>query len=74
MQPKKDAHFACVGRVSDISRGSVSVADILRITDGVLAEHGDVLQDEASRESSNRGLPMFGEGFGSAESRTATHC
>jgi predicted SnoaL-like aldol condensation-catalyzing enzyme len=38
-------------------------ADILRITDGVLAEHWDVLQDEATRAESKSGLPMFGERF-----------
>jgi predicted SnoaL-like aldol condensation-catalyzing enzyme len=40
------------------------VADIVRIQDGVLAEHWDVIQDEASRESSKSGLPMFGDRFG----------
>jgi predicted SnoaL-like aldol condensation-catalyzing enzyme len=39
-------------------------ADIIRIEDGVLAEHWDVLQDEASRASSKSGLPMFGDEFG----------
>jgi predicted SnoaL-like aldol condensation-catalyzing enzyme len=38
-------------------------ADILRIADGVLAEHWDVLQDEATREESQSGLPMFGTTF-----------
>ena len=38
-------------------------ADILRIQDGVLAEHWDVIQDEATRESSKSGLPMFGDKF-----------
>jgi predicted SnoaL-like aldol condensation-catalyzing enzyme len=38
-------------------------ADILRIEDGVLVEHWDVIQDEASRESSKSGLPMFGDEF-----------
>src|SRR6516165_9884820 len=36
-------------------------ADILRIEDGLLAEHWDVIQDEASRSTSKIGLPMFGE-------------
>jgi predicted SnoaL-like aldol condensation-catalyzing enzyme len=35
------------------------VVDILRIADGVLAEHWDVIQDEASPETSKSGLPMF---------------
>jgi predicted SnoaL-like aldol condensation-catalyzing enzyme len=39
-------------------------ADILRINDGILVEHWDVIQDEATRESSKSGLPMFGDKFG----------
>jgi predicted SnoaL-like aldol condensation-catalyzing enzyme len=39
------------------------VADIVRMEDGVLAEHWDVIQDEATREQSRSGLPMFGEQF-----------
>jgi predicted SnoaL-like aldol condensation-catalyzing enzyme len=39
------------------------VADILRIEDGVLAEHWDVIQDEATREQSRSGRPMFGDSF-----------
>jgi predicted SnoaL-like aldol condensation-catalyzing enzyme len=38
-------------------------ADIVRIADGVLAEHWDVLQDEAARADSKSGLPMFGDSF-----------
>ena len=38
-------------------------ADILRIEDGILVEHWDVIQDEAAREQSKSGLPMFGENF-----------
>ena len=38
-------------------------ADVVRIADGVLAEHWDVLQDEASRVESKSGLPMFGDCF-----------
>ena len=38
-------------------------ADILRIENGVLVEHWDVIQDEATRESSKSGLPMFGNKF-----------
>jgi len=38
-------------------------ADILRIEDGVLVEHWDVIQDEATREQSKSGLPMFGDSF-----------
>ena len=38
-------------------------ADIVRIADGVLAEHWDVLQEEAARAGSKSGLPMFGDSF-----------
>lgn len=38
-------------------------ADILRIVDGVLLEHWDVLQDEATAAESRSGLPMFGTRF-----------
>jgi predicted SnoaL-like aldol condensation-catalyzing enzyme len=40
-------------------------ADILLIKDGVFIEHWDVIQDEATREQSKSGLPMFGTTFGS---------
>ena len=39
------------------------VADIVRMEDGVLAEHWDVIQDEATRAQSRSGLPMFGDKF-----------
>ena len=39
------------------------VADIVRMEDGVLAEHWDVIQDEATREQSRSDLPMFGDKF-----------
>ena len=38
-------------------------ADILRIEDGILVEHWDVIQDEAAQEQSKSGRPMFGESF-----------
>jgi predicted SnoaL-like aldol condensation-catalyzing enzyme len=38
-------------------------ADIVRIKDGVLVEHWDVIEDEATRESSKSGRPMFGDKF-----------
>jgi predicted SnoaL-like aldol condensation-catalyzing enzyme len=41
------------------------VADILRIKDGILVEHCDVIQDEATRESSKSG--------GSKRSRESFH-
>ena len=39
------------------------VADIVCIKDGVLVEHWDVIQDEATREQSKSGAPMFGKSF-----------
>ena len=38
-------------------------ADILRIEDGLLVEHWDVIQDEATAEESKSGRPMFGDSF-----------
>jgi len=38
-------------------------ADILRIQDGILLEHWDVIQDEATEEQSKSGAPMFGNTF-----------
>jgi len=38
-------------------------ADILRIENGILLEHWDVIQDEATREQSKSGQPMFGSRF-----------
>ena len=38
-------------------------ADMLRIENGRLVEHWDVIQDEATRASSKSGLPMFGDTF-----------
>jgi predicted SnoaL-like aldol condensation-catalyzing enzyme len=38
-------------------------ADIVRIVDGVLVEHWDVLQDEATLAESQSGRPMFGSEF-----------
>ena len=38
-------------------------ADILRIEGGILVEHWDVIQDEATEEQSKSGAPMFGKTF-----------
>ena len=38
-------------------------ADIVRIHDGILAEHWDVIQDEATEEQSKSKAPMFGDRF-----------
>lgn len=52
------------GRFSGTGRPANWIAlDILRLEDGVLVEHWDVLQDEVTQEQSVSGLPMFGESF-----------
>ena len=38
-------------------------ADVVRIEDGHLAEHWDVLEDEATEADSKSGRPMFGDRF-----------
>ena len=38
-------------------------ADIVRMEDGILVEHWDVIQDEATKEQSKSKLPMFGSSF-----------
>jgi predicted SnoaL-like aldol condensation-catalyzing enzyme len=37
--------------------------DIVRLQDGLICEHWDVVQDEATAEESKSGLPMFGDTF-----------
>ena len=52
------------GRFSGTGRPVAWIAaDIVRIENGRLAEHWDVLQDEATKAESKSGLPMFGERF-----------
>src|ERR1700692_2372662 len=38
-------------------------ADIVRLQDGMLIEHWDVIEDEVTQEQSKSGLPMFGDKF-----------
>ena len=60
-----DGDFVIVhGRFSGLGAPANWIAaDILRIEEGVLAEHWDVIQDEATREQSKSGRPMFGDSF-----------
>ena len=52
------------GRFTNIGQpANWIVADIVRIEDGLLAEHWDVLQFEATADESKSGLPMFGATF-----------
>ena len=39
------------------------IATVLRVEDGFLAEQWEVIQDEASREETKSGHPMFGNEF-----------
>src|ERR1700749_1306766 len=39
------------------------VGDIVRMAGGQLAEHWDVIQNEATKDESKSGLPMFGSSF-----------
>jgi predicted SnoaL-like aldol condensation-catalyzing enzyme len=43
------------------------VADIVLLCDGVLIEHWDVIQDEATEAESKSGRPMFGLTFAHSE-------
>jgi predicted SnoaL-like aldol condensation-catalyzing enzyme/predicted ester cyclase len=47
-------------------------ADIVRMKDGRLAEHWDVLQDEATAAESKSGRPMFGNSFANPDSPSGT--
>jgi predicted SnoaL-like aldol condensation-catalyzing enzyme/predicted ester cyclase len=60
-----DDHYVLLhGRFTGNGRSRAWIAgDIVRLENGVLAEHWDVLQDEATGEESKSGLPMFGDRF-----------
>jgi predicted SnoaL-like aldol condensation-catalyzing enzyme len=59
-----DGDFVMVhGRFSGFQPVSWIAADILRIEDGVLVEHWDVIQDEATEAQSKSKAPMFGARF-----------
>ena len=47
-------------------------ADILRIQDGILVEHWDVIQDEATEEQAKSKAPMFGTSFPKHSAQTTT--
>jgi predicted SnoaL-like aldol condensation-catalyzing enzyme len=52
------------GRYSGLGRpANWIVTDIIRMQDGILVEHWDVIQDEATKEQSKSGHPMFGNSF-----------
>ena len=52
------------GRFTGTGRPAAWVAvDVVRMENGRLAEHWDVLQDEATEAESKSGLPMYGDRF-----------
>lgn len=60
-----DGDFVMVhGRFSGMGAPANWIAaDIVRIKDGIFLEHWDVIQDEATAQSSKSGAPMFGDKF-----------
>jgi predicted SnoaL-like aldol condensation-catalyzing enzyme len=67
-----DGDFVIVhGRFSGFGPVNWIAADILRIEDGVLVEHWDVIQDEATQEQSKSKAPMFGTSFPRYPDRTS---
>jgi len=52
------------GRFTGMGRPAAWIAaDVIRFEGGLLKEHWDVLQDEATKAESVSGLPMFGDTF-----------
>jgi len=67
-----DEDFVIVhGRFSAFLPVNWIAADILRTEDGMLVEHWDVIQDEATREESKSKAPMFGTSFPRYPDRTS---
>jgi predicted SnoaL-like aldol condensation-catalyzing enzyme len=60
-----DGHIVIAhGRYSGIGAPTNRIAaDLFRIENGVIVEHWDVIQDEATEEQSKSKAPMFGPSF-----------
>jgi predicted SnoaL-like aldol condensation-catalyzing enzyme len=59
-----DDYVMLHGRFSNVGQpADWIVVDVVRLQDGLLAEHWDVIQDEVTAEESISGLPMFGDTF-----------
>ena len=60
-----DGDFVIVhGRFSGMGRPRNWIAaDVVRVENGVIAEHWDVIEDEVGQPDSQSGLPMFGNSF-----------
>jgi predicted SnoaL-like aldol condensation-catalyzing enzyme len=60
----EDDYVIVHGRFSNIGLPvNWIAADIVRLKDGSLVEHWDVIQDEATKQQSKSGNPMFGDSF-----------
>ena len=60
----EDDYVMVHGRFTGTGRPAAWVAvDVVRIENGRLAEHWDVLEDEVTEAESKSGLPMFGDRF-----------
>jgi hypothetical protein len=60
----EDDYVIVHGRFSNIGLPvNWIAADIVRLKDGILVEHWDVIQDEATEEQSKSKAPMFGSTF-----------
>jgi predicted SnoaL-like aldol condensation-catalyzing enzyme len=51
------------GRYIRPGKAAWIAADVVRVEDGLLAEHWDLIEDEATHETSLSGGPMFGTAF-----------
>jgi predicted SnoaL-like aldol condensation-catalyzing enzyme len=52
------------GRFTNVGQPAAwIVADLVRLEDGRLAEHWDVVEDEVTKAASKSGLPMYGDAF-----------
>jgi predicted SnoaL-like aldol condensation-catalyzing enzyme len=60
----EDDYVIVHGRFSNIGLPvNWIAADVVRLKDGILVEHWDVIQDEATPQQSKSGNPMFGDSF-----------
>ena len=60
----EDDYVIVHGRFSNIGLPvNWIAADVVRLKDGILVEHWDVIQDEATKQQSRSGNPMFGDSF-----------
>ena len=60
----EDDYVIVHGRFSNIGLPvNWIAADVVRLKHGILVEHWDVIQDEATSQQSKSGNPMFGESF-----------